>query len=412
MKAKLTAVLYLFLCVFLYAEDTYSERIAVLEADSLRVTELLNSVRSDFVKNEIEELLVRISGSKKIFRPFTIDFYRRNGHSYKLSGHKEMTVSELLDTLSQNIIKAKILRINKLDLNGNGSKNAVLTDNSFKDLGKEPSYRQKDKLMNIIEETALGSNRKSSLEWIWGRSPEDDAYYSTKLTYFDDRFSLYPEYRFFVGNDPLRDRNGWFFSLSVHTGEQEIIAAQSLHETQIPLYNTGQDHNSPEDVLPAETEKFDCGPSSYGDSDYGTDIVEYTKTADGDLISSTLNMKMGDLLKVLYGRSRDIRFIRLTGTDFSFEGGEVRKSESETVIKISGDVNFCTDRIRSFLSEGMTGANRKRSAEFITGTNSDKLSYNAAIVTVYDGQTSYFHDYKIYASSEVRKNKTSWFNSF
>ncbi|MBN2857748.1 MAG: hypothetical protein JXN63_05040, partial [Candidatus Delongbacteria bacterium] len=121
-------------------------------------------------------------------------------------------------------------------------------------------------------------------------------------------------------------------------------------------------------------------------------------------------MNIGNLLDSLYDRPREVKFIRLTSTDFSFEGNEVRKSESETVIEISGDVRLCSNRIKSFLSEGMTDAGRKRSAEFITGSNSDKLSYNAAIITVYDGQTSYFNDYKIYASSEVRKNKNSWFN--
>jgi hypothetical protein len=412
MKAELILIpLLLILTSFLQTQDEYAEREAVLLSDSLSVKEVLGSIKSDFVRKEIEVLLARISESKKIFKPFRIDFYSRNKHNYKLSEYREMTVSELLDSLSDNIRKAKILRINKLDLNGDGSKKFALTDNSFKDLDKEPEYRDKAEVLRIIEETALSANKKSSLEWIWGRSPENDAYYSTKLTYFDDRFSLYPEYRFFVGYDPLRDRKGWFFSLAEHAEDLDKMIAEAVSEPQISNYDIDENSDISEDITVAEAEEFDCGSSSYADIDYETDIIIYEKDPEGNLKSSPQKMNAGNLLKLIYERSGQIEFIRLTSTDYSFEGNEVRKSENESMIEISGDVSLCSRRIKSFLSEGMTDAGRKRSVEFITGSNSDKLSYNAAIITVYDGQTSYFRDYKIYASSEVRKDKNSWFNN-
>ncbi|MFO7809844.1 MAG: hypothetical protein R6V47_00535 [Candidatus Delongbacteria bacterium] len=373
----------------------------------------MGSIKSEFVKEKIKGLLAKISESKKIFRPFRIDFYIRKKHNYSLTGHKDMTISELLDSLSENIEKARILRINKLDLNGDDGKKLALTDNSFKDLEKEPEFREKAEILKIIEETALASNKKSSLEWIWGRSPEDDAYYSTKLTYFDDRFSLYPEYRFYVGIDPLRDKNGWFYSLAEHN-------VQEPHAIAIAERGDDQDNVPPDPqnkaVIHAENigrglEDFDCGSSSYADINYRADIVIYEKNTDGRLSSTLQKTDIEDLLKSVYDRPEKVKYIRLKGTDFSFRGEEVRKSESETVIKISGDIQLCSNRIKSFLSEGMTDADKKRSAEFITGSNSDKLSYNAAVITVYDGQTSYFPDYKIYASSEVRKDKNSWFSN-
>lgn len=413
MKAQLVfIILFLVSSGFISAEDNYAEREVALLSDSSSVHDLLNIVKTDFVRKEIEGILTKISDSKKIFKPFRIDFYTRKKHNYELSGHKEMTVSELLDSLSRNIEKAKILRINKLDLNGSGDHKTILTDNSFKDLEKETVYRKKEELLKIIEETALSSNKKSSLEWIWGRSPEEDAYYSTKLTYYDDRFSLYPEYRFFVGNDPLRDRNGWFFSLSEHSDIPQIITAENVPNIQVEADQTETaDLNvgvSAERVL---TEEFDCGASDYSDIEFETDMVVYKKNPEGGLTPFNRKMKIGDMLDSLCDQSGIVKFVRLTSTDFSFEGNEVRKTESESIIEVSGNIGLCFNRIKSFLAEGMTDAGRKRSVEFITDSNSDKLSYNAAIVTVYDGQTSCFQDYKIYASSGVRKDKNSWFNN-
>ena len=104
------------------------------------------------------------------------------------------------------------------------------------------------------------------------------------------------------------------------------------------------------------------------------------------------------------------KFIRLTGTDFSFEGSEVKKTESESVIEITGDIQICADRLKKYLSEGLNSPNVKRTAELIYSKDKNGMSYYAAVITVYDGQATYFPEYKIYASSEVRKDKTSWFN--
>lgn len=445
----------------------YSDRKNEITADSAFINNLSDSIRSDYVRDEIKALLDKISESKKIFCSFGIDVYKRQKFKYVMSYKTEMTISDLLDSLSDVMGKARILRVNKLDLdNGNGNKSGkqiALSDNSFKDLEKEPSYKSKAKILDLIEKTALTSFQKSSLEWIWGKSPESDAYFSTKLTFFDDHFSLYPEYRFFVGNDPFRDPKSWFFALedyiapgsplpvvaevkteeikeeitkneerkpeekliSVEEIKQEPVAEAPVQETKEP--ESVQKEEVKEEIVEAKNEpaplqkeivpviaepqepEFDCGGSDEI-SDFTLDAVFYEKNDKNELQPVNRTVRSDDMLKELFKSGAEIKFIRLTGSDFVFEGNEVRKSNSESVIEVAGDINICLNRLKSYLAEGISEPNKKRSVELITTANKDKLSYNAHILTVYDGQTTVFTDYKVYASSEVRKDKNSWFN--
>ena len=184
MKKTIIIILISFLTL-LWASGggNYTERENDVKADSAFIMNISDSISSDFVKNELKALLNKISESKKIFHPFTIDVYKRHKFKYDLAYSTSMTINELLDSLSDVMGKAKILRVNKQDLdNGNGNgKKIALSDNSFKDLEKEPSYKNKAKILDLIEKTALTSFQKSSLEWIWGKSPESDAYFPSYL---------------------------------------------------------------------------------------------------------------------------------------------------------------------------------------------------------------------------------------
>jgi len=413
----LTAVFFIYMLAI--AEDTagYGKRSQEITADSLYIESVIDSLSSAFVKDEIRQFLKNISDSKRIFRPFKVDIYKPQKHKYFIEKQTEMTVSEILDYISEMTGKAKILRINKLDLD-NG-KNFKLSDNSFKDLDKEPDYREKDKIMTIIEETALRSDKKSSLEWIWGKSPDNDAYYSTKLTYFDDQFSLYPEYRFYIGTDPFRDKNSWFFTLDDHpkTVPQETVTVAEItketikkvpietvsEESRESVISEGKEETISEVAEPEEEEIIDCGCIEKI-PDFTLDIVFYE-----DQTSVNRTVKFSELFESA-ANDGEIKFIRLTGTDFSFEGSEVKKTESESVINITGDVKVCANRLKKHLSEGITEPNVKRTAELIYSKDKNGMSYYAAVITVYDGQASFFTEYKIYASSEVRKDKNSWFN--
>jgi hypothetical protein len=322
---------------------------------------------------------------------------------------REMTISGILDHIKDMTDRARILRINKIDLD-NGKK-YPLADNSFKDLKKYPDFRDKETIMKILEDTALKSEKKSSLEWIWGKSPSGDAYYSTKLTYFDDHFSLYPEYRFYIGDDPFRDRNSWFFTLEVHpkVQQQEIFAQETVIERkeEVREVETGEVQTVTEIQIERAEENFDCGCAEEV-PDFQIETVHYENRGDS-LVPAIRTVSAEELLKTAYS-DKNFKFIRLTGTDFSFEGVEVKKTESESVIEIGGDAGLCANRLKKHLSEGMTEPNVKRTAELIYSKDKNGMSYYAAVITVYDGQATFFTEYKIYASSEVRKDKNSWFN--
>ncbi|HQO09753.1 MAG TPA: hypothetical protein PLK90_08455 [Clostridiales bacterium] len=458
---KALVSIILFLLAGLFASDgDYLKKSNEITSDSLKISSVLDSVRSRYAGDELRSLLEKLSSSKKIFRPFGVDVYKRNKFKYEFDYRTDMTISEILDSLSNVIANAKILRINKLDIdNGNGKK-ISLADNSFKDLEKEPAYRSKDKIRELIENTALTSNQKSSLEWIWGKSHDNDAYFSSKLTFFDDHFSLYPDYRFYIGSDPFRDPKSWFFTLENYppvtvvpvTAEiktEPLVKEEKKQETVKQETVKKEPEKKPEIIVKSEEKKeiiaeviksekkadqkinsevkkekisepvkpikqeepeFDCGSARIEAADFSLDAVFYEKNDKGESIPVNRTLNVSELIKAVFQNKEKIKIIRLTGTDFMFSNGEISKNDTESVIEITGDIGVCTEKLKAFIAEGLTEPNKKRSVELITGANKDKLSYNTSVITVYDGQTTIFTDYKVYASSEVRKDKKSWFN--
>jgi hypothetical protein len=462
MNNSLVLIIFFSIAGLIASEAEYSVRKSEITSDSIKINSIIDSVSSRYVKKEMQSMLEKISSSKKIFRPFGVDVYKRNKFKYELSYKTDLTILQILDSLSNVIEKSRILRINKLDIdNGNGRK-ISLADNSFKDLEKEPSYRSKDKIMELIENTALTSNQKSSLEWIWGKSPDNDAYFSSKLTFFDDHFSLYPDYRFYIGSDPFRDPKSWFFTLenyppaviapvTAETKTEPVIIAENKEpepaakEKDTPVKEEKEQKMIAEIINPEPPKKhenvkkepdrkheiivekevkkevipepvkekepeFDCGSAGIEAADFSLDAVFYEKNDKGGSAPVKRTLNVSELISSVYKNQNKIKFIRLSGTDFTFSNGEISKNDTESVIEITGEIGVCTERLKAFIEEGLTEPNKKRSVELITNANKDKLSYNTSIITVYDGQASVFTDYKVYASSEVRKDKKSWFN--
>ncbi|MBU4487052.1 MAG: hypothetical protein KKD38_09010, partial [Candidatus Delongbacteria bacterium] len=88
-------IIFVYLIALSSFGNDYIQRKIDVEADSLLIKELADSLRSDFVKNEIKELLNRISDSKKIFHPFCVDVYKRQKFKYAISYKTELTISDL-----------------------------------------------------------------------------------------------------------------------------------------------------------------------------------------------------------------------------------------------------------------------------------------------------------------------------
>ncbi len=384
--------------------EEYDRRRSDLTSDSVAVSSLLDSVKSDYVKEQIEQLLNKISLSRRIFSEYQVEVYERNRNDYRKKERIGVTISELLDSISDVMEKSEILRVHNMQL---GGESFEFYESTFKDLNKESEYREKIRIMEIIERAALNPNRKSSLEWIWGKSYDNDAYFSTKLTYFDDRFSLYPEYRFYIGYDPLRSSSSWFFNLKDHPPERDGEMLEEYYTSKTPDFVSGEN----EEVI-EYFEEFDCGGKDITGTGFTTETFIYRTSEDGYVLDKTVSMHIDELLDAAYSTVSEVKFIRLSGTDFIFSGNEMSRNEKETFVEITGDINLCSVRISSFLSEAAKSLNKKRSVELITGINSDRMSYNAGVITVYDGQTSFFPDLRIFAPSETRNDRTSWFHKF
>lgn len=430
-------VILIVILSFICYSKTKSERLNELKQDSLRVNDLINTMSSDIGKEGLKDLLEKLEQGKQLFEPFPVDFYSLKGIRFKFKEKKHLTIDELIDLLKEIIAKSKIIRINKLHFQ-NGSGKVNLADNTYKELDKYPEYKDLNLLRKILETTVLNSERKSSIEWIWGRSPNNDAYFSTKLTVFDKQFTLYPDYRVFVGKNSYRDKKHWFYSLNEYSAviaEKKVTESKNivnvdtvssdfeLEKTEVKSIQTIIDtlttYDDSKDLITndiSRVKEFTCGTGNDFEYDILKDEIQlssdiYKKDENKNFVSNRLeNIPLKSFVKDLLSEEQGINTIKFSKTDFILKNENVKKLSEEEYIEITDDVRICSERIKSFFAEGLLFPDKKRSVEFITCRNKSKLSYFATIVTIYDGQITVFYDYKIAASSEYRKDKESWYN--
>ncbi|MDA3839131.1 MAG: hypothetical protein PF574_09150 [Candidatus Delongbacteria bacterium] len=432
-NVKKYLIISLLIMSFMVFSKTKNERLDELKQDSLKVKELISSMSSEIAKDGLENLLEKLDEGKQLFQPFPVDFYSLKGIRFKFNEKKHLTIDELIDLLKGIISRSKIIRINKLHFQ-NGSGKVNLADNTYKELDKYPEYKDLDMLRKILETTVLNSERKSSIEWIWGKSVDGDAYFSTKLTVFDKQFTLYPDYRVFVGKNSYRDKKHWFYSLKEHSpvvAENRVVASKNIINADttiskevVPyvaqvnadtLVIADISENS-EMVDISLVKEFTCGTESGFEYDILKDEISlsadiYKKDEERNYVSNkTKNIPLKNFVKDLLSDTQSISTIKFSKTDFIIKDDNVKKLSEEEFVEITDDVRICSERIKSFFAEAMLFPDKKRSVELITGRNKSKLSYFATIITIYDGQITVFYDYKIAASSEYRKDKESWFN--
>ena len=429
---------YLFISLIIISftcfSKTVNERLIEIKKDSLKVNDLIGTMLTDIGKENLQELLNKLEESKKLFEPFPVDLYYLHGIRFKFKEKKYLTIEELIDSLTEMISRSKIIRINKLHFQ-NGSGKVNLADNTYKELDKHPEYKDIDLLRKILETTVLNSERKSSIEWIWGRSNENDAYFSTKLTVFDKQFTLYPNYRVFVGKNSYRDKKHWFYTLKEHstvTADNKVV--ESKNTTNVDTVSSEGDVAAEVVKVNADTlvvadiskdtdlidislvKEFTCGIESDFEYDVMKDEISlnadiYSKDEDNNYVSKQIeNISLKAFVKGQLSRIQSISAIKFSKTDFIIKDGNVKKLSEEEYVEITDDVRICSERIKSFFAEALLFPDKKRSIELITGRNKSKLSYFATIITIYDGQITVFNDYKIAAPSVYRKDKESWYN--
>ena len=430
---KKYSIISLFIMSFIVFSKTKDDRLDELKQDSLKVNNLISTMSSEIAKDGLQELLEKLEEGKQLFEPFPVDFYYLKGIRFKFKEKKYLTIEELIDLLTEIISRSKIIRINKLHFN-NGSGKVNLADNTYKELDKHPEYKDENLLRKILETTVLNSERKSSIEWIWGKSIAGDAYFSTKLTVFDKQFTLYPDYRVFVGKNSYRDKEHWFYSLKEHstfTAENKVVEAKNIVNVDTTI-----SEKEVSDVIQMETDtlfiadiskdtdivdnsqvkEFTCGSSEGFEYDIMKDEISlaadiYKKDEENNYVSKQVNnISLKAFVKDQLSTTENISTIKFSKTDFIIKNDNVKKLSEEEFIEITDDVRICSEKIKSFFAEALLFPDKKRSIELITGRNKSKLSYFATVITIYDGQITVFYDYKTANTSEYRKDKDSWFN--
>lgn len=430
---------YLFISLVVVSISCFSrtkdERLNEIKSDSLKVNDLISTMSSEIGKEGLKDLLTKLEESKQLFEPFPVDLYYLDGIRFKFKEKRHLTIEELIDLLTEIIFRSKIIRINKLHFQ-NGSGKVNLADNTYKELDKFPEYKDVDLLRKILETTVLNSDRKSSIEWIWGRSLNNDAYFSTKLTVFDKQFTLYPDYRVFVGKNSYRDKKHWFYSLKKHStlvAGNKVVESKSI--TNVDTV-TSEGYVGVSKVAKVDTDtlviadiskyintgdvsqikEFTCGTGNNFEYDVLKDEVSvtadiYEKDENKNYISKKIeNIHLKLFVKDLLSVTHNINTIKFSKTDFIIKDDNVKKLSEEEFVEITDDVRICSERIKSFLAEALLFPDKKRSIELITNRNKSKLSYFATVITIYDGQITVFYDYKIATPSEYRKDKESWYN--
>lgn len=428
---------YLFISLIIASifcfSKTKDERLNEIQSDSLKVNNLISAMSSEIAKDGLKELLEKLEEGKQLFEPFPVDFYSLKGIRFEFKEKKHLTIEELIDLLTEIISRSKIIRINKLHFN-NGSGKVNLADNTYKELDKHPEYKDEDLLRKILETTVLNSERKSSIEWIWGKSHNNDAYFSTKLTVYDKQFTLYPDYRVFVGKNSYRDKKHWFYSLkeySTFTAENKVIEPKKvinvdttisekevsdIVQVETDTLSIADISKDVDSIYNSQVKEFTCGSSEGFEYDIMKDEISltadiYKRDEENNYVSKHMdNISLKAFIKDQLSNPQNINTIKFSKTDFIINDGNVKKLSEEEFIEITDDVRICSERIKSFLAEALLFPDKKRSIELITGRNKSKLSYFATVITIYDGQITVFYDYKIAAPSVYRKDKESWFN--
>ncbi|PID26542.1 MAG: hypothetical protein CR982_09750 [Candidatus Cloacimonadota bacterium] len=400
-------------------EDFSAEK-SKLKEDSITFEYMFWRLKSDFARDKLSNLMEQLNIEKKLFTDYKINFFYSKdyyGKDYENLVEKRMPVDALLDSLEGIISSGSILRVTKNKLNKN-SGTINLIEDRFYDLNEKIEYRDSDFLKKILLETVTNSSVKTSLEWIWGRSYEGDAYFSSKLTSFDDIFTIYPVYRTYVGVNSFREDEEWFENLknydsSMLRGIYDQIKMGNNRRRRGLSSNIGL-----EDYKKRLKEYRELLNNSFkGDevtnkslknilsSDIEISFVEYIKNFEG-VYKSGSKIKENLSLFLL-----DILSNGTVGIEVSNDNGrkyfDINSSEKSLFFDLREDIRFkeIMDMIKFNLDNNLT----RYSYKFIT--HRDKNRYFYTLVTVYDKMVTVFYNYEKRVSRKVKKDVDSYFNS-
>ncbi len=411
-----------------------------LSEDSLNISRILWRLKTPFIKNKMSLILEEIAYEKKLIDPYPVDFYFLNPNKRERGelGNKRyikgktvyMPVGQILDSLSNIITRSVILRVNKIDFNSKKFDIGLLVgpnfDNSFLNLNLFPDLKDKEKLRSLLLETILKSDKKRSFEWVWGKSIENNAYYSTKLTAFNGAFTIYLEYRTYIGQNSLRDKNNWFDDLSVFeqsthidpkdnqlllSSDTEVINTQTIIDNdttqiKIPLDRTVVIENTAPFIYEnnLDTLKFN--------------VFRYSKEIDSDrhFLKYEKELSISEMIDSLGSNiTENVNAIKTDKTNIQISGESTIENNNynETIFlldkKISNDIYY-NEKIKTILAQAYYHPMKRKTIEFLYGKSKSGYSYYALVITIFNGQITIFDNYRKNAKRDYYIDKNSWFN--
>lgn len=408
---KVITLFILLFTVILFSET----KIEKLTSDSLAIDRIMWRIQSPDVKNNLKSILSDISREKAILRPYPIYFFKQDvkTRKYFQSHSSEMSVDQLVDTLKFIMDKSIILRVNKVDFTRLGmSEFNYGFDNDYVNLHLYPEFKDPIKLRLILLETVLSHSRKSSIEWIWGKSPENDAYYSTKLTSFNGVFTIYPDYRTYIGLDTFRDENSWFYSLTdyiekrkqpleIATSSENIITDNNesnqnkIEDTPQKIANNTEEKNTEEEKSEVVLNDFSMLTTffKYNDETLSHKVNFSEEMESSEIVDSLLNYVNKSKVALLSKEDYRIYY----GTDYS----ENRNHETGDAKKKDG--------LRRLLKKSYDNPESRHSIEWAVEKDKDNRHYYSVLLTAYKKSITVFESYKKVAPKKVRDDKESWY---
>lgn len=441
---KSYTIITIFIITYIFAaektginQQASARRLEELKSDSLNISRILWRIKSPLARKNIFHLLDKIETESKILKPYPVDFYYigTSLHKYDKKKFHKLSVDALLDSLNPVIKKATILRLNKIDF---AKLNSVKTysesfDNSYVNLTDFPDFQNIDSLRHILLETVLKSDKKSTIEWIWGRSEENDAFYSTKVTAFNGGFSVYPTYRTFIGANKLRNKDSWFFRLesfnpllqrkkiSLTKKQTTELSKQHSDTTKQTISTKTASRQQIKPVVKKEKriekeEKIAVTPTIEYDKKLDSlhyDVIYYNRILGSDRhnLDYEKNMVLKEIVDSLSTYIADATILKLDRTDIEFFKSKAFKNINEEYIDLSTiESQSLRSKLILLLSEALDSPNKRRSIEWILGKSKSGYSYYAVVITAFDGQLTIFNEYKKVAGRFYIRDKNSWFN--
>ena len=411
-----------------------------LSEDSLNISRILWRLKTPFIKNKMSQILEEIAYEKKLIDPYPVDFYFLNPNKRERGelGNKRyvkgktvyMPVGHILDSLSNIITRSVILRVNKIDFNSIKFDIGLLVgpnfDNSFLNLNLFPDLKDKEKLRSLLLETILKSDKKRSFEWIWGKSLENNAYYSTKLTAFNGAFTIYLEYRTYIGLNSLRDKNNWFnelpvFNPSPQTGSKDsLVLLSSDSEVLSTPIIIEKDTTQAKIIIDKSVVLEKTVPFIYENSLDTLDfnVFRYAKEIDSDrhFLKYEMELSISEIIDSLGSNiTENINAIKTDKTNIKILSKSVieNKNYNETIFlldkKISNDIYY-NEKIKTILAQSYNYPMKRKTIEFIYGKSKSGYSYYALVITIFNGQITIFDNYRKNAKRDYYIDKNSWFN--